>query len=132
MDPTVSNQVAQKKILLVEDEESIRDLYTRQLTHDGFIVKAAANGKGGLDLLKAELFDVLLLDIMLPDMNRLEILRQIKADNLHPEMKTIMLTNLGQEDLIKQAFSMGTQGYLIKSSYTPEQISAEVKNLFKM
>ncbi len=120
-----------KKILLVEDEESIRDLYTRQLTNDGFQVKTAFSGKAGLDALKAEAFDVLLLDIMLPDMNGLQLLREIKTENLHPDMKVVMLTNLGQEDLIKQAFSMGTQSYLIKSSYTPEQISNEVKNLFK-
>lgn len=129
MDP--ANITTAKKVLLVEDEDSIRDLYTRQLTHDGFLVTAVADGKSSLDLLKTETFDALLLDIMLPDMNGLEVLREIKAGNLHPEMKTIMLTNLGQEELIKQAFSMGSQGYLIKSSYTPEQISTEVKNLFK-
>lgn len=122
MDPTA------KKILLVEDEDFIRELYVRQLTKAGFNVKTAIDGQSGLDVLKQEQFDLLLLDIMLPGMNGLQLLREFKAQNPNSPMITILLTNLGQEAVIKEGFELGAQAYLIKASYTPDQVVAEVKN----
>ena len=118
----------QKKILLVEDEDFIRDLYFRQLTKEGFLVKVAVDGKSGLDMLKSETFDLLLLDIMLPGMNGLQVLREFKTQNPSSPMITILLTNLGQEAVIKEGFELGAQAYLIKASYTPDQVVQEVKN----
>lgn len=117
-----------KKILLVEDEDFIRDLYVRQLTKEGFQVKSAPDGQTGLNALKAEAFDLLLLDIMLPGMNGLQLLREFKTNNPQSPMITILLTNLGQEAVIKEGFELGAQAYLIKASYTPDQVVTEVKN----
>lgn len=117
-----------KKILLVEDEDFIRDLYVRQLTKEGFQVKSAVDGQSGLNLLKSEGFDLLLLDIMLPGMNGLQLLREFKTNNPKSPMITILLTNLGQEAVIKEGFELGAQAYLIKASYTPDQVVQEVKN----
>ena len=117
-----------KKILLVEDEDFIRDLYQRQLTKAGFQVKSAADGQTGLNMLKAEAFDLLLLDIMLPGMNGLQVLRDFKTQNPNSPTITILLTNLGQEAVIKEGFELGAQAYLIKASYTPDQVVNEVKN----
>lgn len=117
-----------KKILLVEDEDFIRDLYVRQLTKEGFQVKSAADGQTGLNLLKTESFDLLLLDIMLPGINGLQLLREFKTQNPNSPMVTILLTNLGQEAVIKEGFELGAQAYLIKASYTPDQVVNEVKN----
>lgn len=119
---------AAKKILLVEDEDFIRELYTRQLAKAGFAVKSAIDGQSGLDTLKAEQFDLLLLDIMLPGMNGLQLLREFKTQNPNSPMITILLTNLGQEAVIKEGFELGAQAYLIKASYTPDQVVNEVKN----
>lgn len=118
----------QKKILLVEDEDFIRDLYVRQLSKEGFLVKQAADGQSALNLLKNEAFDLLLLDIMLPGMNGLQLLREFKTKNPQSPMITILLTNLGQEAVIKEGFELGAQAYLIKASYTPDQVVQEVKN----
>lgn len=117
-----------KKILLVEDEDFIRDLYQRQLTKAGFQVKIAIDGQTGLKMLKAESFDLMLLDIMLPGMNGLQVLRDFKTQNPSSPMITILLTNLGQEAVIKEGFELGAQAYLIKASYTPDQVVMEVKN----
>lgn len=117
-----------KKILLVEDEDFIRELYVRQLTNAGFLIKSAPDGQSGLNLLKAETFDLLLLDIMLPGMNGLQLLREFKTQNPNSKMITILLTNLGQEAVIKEGFELGAQAYLIKASYTPDQVVSEVKN----
>ena len=119
---------ASKRILLVEDEDFIRELYTRQLVKAGFTVKSAIDGQSGLDLLKTEQFDLLLLDIMLPGMNGLQVLREFKTQNPTSQMITILLTNLGQEAVIKEGFELGAQAYLIKASYTPDQVVNEVKN----
>ena len=117
-----------KKILLVEDEDFIRELYVRQLTKEGFQVKSAIDGQSGLNFLKTEAFDLLLLDIMLPGMNGLQLLREFKTQNPNSPMITILLTNLGQEAVIKEGFELGAQAYLIKASYTPDQVVNEVKN----
>lgn len=117
-----------KKILLVEDEDFVRDLYTRQLTKAGFEVKTAVDGTSGLNALKSETFDLLLLDIMLPGMNGLQLLREFRTQNPKSPMITILLTNLGQEAVIKEGFELGAQAYLIKASYTPDQVVTEVKN----
>lgn len=118
----------QKKILLVEDEDFIRDLYVRQLTKAGFQVKSAADGQTGINLLNSEPFDLLLLDIMLPGMNGLQVLREFKTQKPNSPMITILLTNLGQEAVIKEGFELGAQAYLIKASYTPDQVVNEVRN----
>lgn len=119
---------AQKKILLVEDEDFIRELYVRQLSKAGFLVKSATDGQSGLESLKNEPFDLLLLDIMLPGMNGLQLLREFKTNYPNSPMITILLTNLGQEAVIKEGFELGAQAYLIKASYTPDQVVTEVKN----
>ncbi len=118
-----------KKVLLVEDEQSIRELYTRQFTKSGFLVQAVGDGQQALQVLDTEKFDLLLLDIMLPGMNGLQVLRDFKAKNPTSPMKVVLLTNLGQDNIIKEGFSMGANGYLIKASYTPDQVVTEVKNI---
>src|SRR3989304_3103742 len=117
----------EKKILLIEDEDFIRELYVRQLTKAGFSVKSVPDGQLGLQALKNESFDLLLLDIMLPGMNGLQLLREFKTQNPTSKMITILLTNLGQEAVIKEGFELGAQAYLIKASYTPDQVVNEVK-----
>ena len=117
-----------KKVLLIEDEELIRELYARQLNKSGFWVKSTADAETGLQILNQEKFDLLLLDIMLPGMNGLELLREFKNKFPDSTMLVILLTNLGQESVIKEGFELGANAYLIKTSYTPDQIVQEVRN----
>lgn len=117
-----------KKILLVEDENFISDLYTRQLKLSGFDVVVANDGLSGLKDLETAPYDLLLLDIMLPGLNGLELLKQWRAKAPQSNMPVLLLTNLGQDAVIKEGFDLGAQGYLIKASYTPDQIVNEVKN----
>ncbi|MDO8498894.1 MAG: response regulator [bacterium] len=117
-----------KKILLVEDETFIADIYARELSKAGFQVKVAKDGTTGLKTLEEEKFDLLLLDIMLPGIHGLELLRQWKLKHPDDTMPILLLTNLGQEEVIKEAFTLGARGYLIKASYTPKQIVDEIVN----
>lgn len=116
-----------KKILIVEDEAFIADLYSRQLIKAGLNVKVANDGTTGLQLLSAETFDLLLLDIMLPGINGLELLKQWRTKNQQSPMIVLLLTNLGQDAVIKEGFDLGAQGYLIKAAYTPDQVLGEVQ-----
>lgn len=119
----------QPKILLIEDEDYIRDLYKRQLDLAGLQTDAFANGKDGLTASTQNHYDLLLLDIMLPDTNGLQILKEIKQNNNTKQMPVVLLTNLGQDVIIKEGFELGADGYLIKASLTPNQVVQEVKKI---
>lgn len=122
-------QVQPKKILIVEDEESIRDLYKRQVELAGFQTDSVASGKDALTALSQNHYDLILLDIMLPDINGLQVLKEVKANDKTKSTAVLMLTNLGQDITIKEGFSLGAEGYLIKASYTPDQIIQEINNI---
>lgn len=116
-----------QKILLVEDDNFIREMYEDELKRNGFEVAAYESGEEGLKALQQNQFDLVLLDIMLPGMNGLEVLKQIRTNPQNKDLKVVILTNLGQEAVIKEGFKMGAIGYLIKSAYNPDQIIQEVK-----
>jgi CheY-like chemotaxis protein len=117
------------KILIIEDEQFIRDIYIRQIQKIGFEIEGYGSGKKGLEALEHGKYDLILLDIMLPDINGLEVLKQIKQDPASSKIPIILLTNLGQDEIIKEGFALGANSYLIKASYTPDQIAQEVKNI---
>jgi DNA-binding response OmpR family regulator len=119
------------KVLLVEDEEFIRDLFKRQLDLSGFTTDAFGTGQDGLNALTKNSYDLVLLDIMLPDVNGLQILQNIRQDPTTKTVAVVLLTNLGQDAVIKQGFELGADGYLVKAAYTPDQIVQEVKNIMQ-
>lgn len=120
-----------KKILLIEDDESISFLYKRQLDQAGLLTDAYLTGQEGLSAASQKKYDIILLDIMLPDINGLDILKKLKENEATKKIPVIFLTNLGQEEIIKQGFKLGADGYLIKASFTPDQMVEEVKSLIK-
>jgi DNA-binding response OmpR family regulator len=119
------------KVLLVEDEEFIRDLFKRQLDLSGFTTDAFGTGQEGLTALTRNNYDLALLDIMLPDINGLQILQNIRQNANTKNLVVVLLTNLGQDAVIKQGFELGADGYLVKAAYTPDQIVQEVKNILQ-
>lgn len=120
------------RILVVEDDQFLRDLYNELLTEEGYTVELAGNGEDGHEKAKVGGFDLILLDIMLPKIDGLEVLRRLKA---HPAKAAngpiVLLTNLGQDAIIKEGFSLGATGYIIKSAMTPDQVLSEVKVFLK-
>lgn len=120
-----------KRILLVEDEFFIRDLYERYLSKNGYEILTAVDGEEGLNKAQTEKVDLILLDIMMPKMTGLEVLKKIKEDGaLAKDTPVYLLTNLGQESIIKDAFKMGAEGYLLKAKMLPKQIVEEIKKVF--
>ncbi|MCX6783584.1 MAG: response regulator [candidate division WWE3 bacterium] len=114
-------------VLLVEDEGDIREVYAEILRDGGYTVVEAVDGEEAL--LKSSLvnWDIMLLDIMLPKVDGLEVLKRIRSDAKDSHKPVILLTNLGRESIIKEGFELGANGYLIKSELTPDQVVAEVK-----
>jgi DNA-binding response OmpR family regulator len=118
-----------KQVLLIEDEKAISFIYKRQLDLAGFLTDTYDNGTEGLAAIKKKRYDIALLDIMLPDINGLQILKEIKKDPTTKDILCVMLTNLGQESIIKEGFSLGAEGFLIKASYTPDEVVKELQTL---
>ena len=119
------------KVLLVEDEMFVRELYERELKKEGLEVRTAVDGLSGLQAAQEEKADLILLDIMMPGMNGIDVLRRLKQDPNTRDIPIVLLTNLGQESIIKQALGLGASGYLMKVRITPNQIVGYVKEFLQ-
>jgi CheY-like chemotaxis protein len=120
-----------KKILIAEDDFFIRDIYSKVFSLSGFDVQVAVDGVDALEKVKAQPFDMLLLDIMMPRMNGIDVLRNIRSLNTPTKSIPIfIITNLGQQDVIEEAFKLGMDGYILKSQVTPQQIVDEINTFF--
>ena len=116
-------------ILLIEDEDFIRDVYKEELELVGLPTDAFASGDEGIRAINKKIYDLVLLDIILPDTNGLDVLKQIKQNPKTKDIPVVLLTNLDQDVIIKQGLKFGAVGYLIKASFTPGQVAQEVKNI---
>ncbi len=118
-----------KKILIVEDDQFLREFYQELLQAEGYFVDVAADGESALQKIRQNELDLILLDIMLPKKDGIQILNDLKV---HPAkssaVKIVVLTNLGQDTVIKECFNLGAQGYLIKSALNPDQVLQEIKS----
>lgn len=117
-----------KKLLLVEDDFFVRDVYARLLKSAGFEVDMVGEAKAAAEKLVSGIYDLVILDIILPARSGLEILRSIRNDS-NPkvrELPVVMLTNLGQEEIIKEAFKLGATGYLLKAKVDPKKLAEEI------
>lgn len=119
------------KILIVEDEMFVRELYQRVLSQNGFEVSTAEDGEKGLAAAAQDHPDLILLDIMMPGMNGIQVLQKLKVDPNLKNIPVVLLTNLGQQSIIQQALSLGASGYLMKVRLTPYQVLAHVREFLQ-
>jgi len=121
-----------KKILLVEDDPFLIDIYTTRLKEEGYLTEVSTSGEDCLNKLNKEDFDLLILDLILPDINGLEILKKInEKKETFPKLKIIILSNIGDKKGIEEGIRLGADKYLIKAHHTPSDIIKEIKNLLK-
>ncbi|CAN5209971.1 hypothetical protein BH09PAT2_BH09PAT2_10100 [soil metagenome] len=121
------NNTSAKKVLIVEDEKELLDLYVQLLESEGYDVDKASDGEMALKKITDKPFDLILLDIILPKMDGLQVLDNLrKASNL-PKGNVVLLTNLGQDLVVAKALEFNVRGYIVKSDYTPEELLKEVK-----
>ncbi len=128
MEPNESPNESQRKVvLLIEDEIDLVDLYTEILNEAGYDVLPAYDGEDGIYKAKNDQWDLLLLDIMLPEKDGMAVLEEIQKEEVGKKGPIVLLTNLNSEDLIERAYKLGADDYLIKSEISLEDITKKVK-----
>lgn len=117
------------KILIVEDDPLMSRMYQKIFTFEGYEVIMAGDGEEGLEKAKLEKPTIVLLDVMMPKMNGLEMLEKLKLDPASKSIPVVMLTNLAGEKDAETALSKGAVKYIVKSEYEPKQVVNMVKEI---
>ncbi len=119
-----------KRILIVDDDLYIRELYEEVIKDAGYDVVGATDGKEGLSKIIEGGFDLILLDIMMPELDGLQVLHALKqSPPKKPNGKIILLTNLSHDPTIQDGLNSGASTYLIKADITPDQLIAKIREL---
>lgn len=114
----MKNDTVEKKVLIIDDESPLRELYTRRLRRKGYAAKGVASAEEALSLLKSEIFHVALVDIRMPGMNGIEFLHRVQKG--YPIMVVIMMTAYGSIESAVKAMKLGAYDYLTKPCSLPE------------
>lgn len=117
------------KILLVDDDAFLRDMYATKFAEVGYKVDAADGPLSALRKIEEDVFDVMLLDMIMPGMTGVDLMKKVKE--LHPDIKTkcIVLSNQGQESDIEAAEAAGAIGYIVKAEMIPSDVVKRVEKL---
>lgn len=118
-----------QKILLVEDEESIRDMYVFKLNGSDYDVKIAENGKVGLHLASEWHPDLILLDIMMPVMNGGVMLEKLRAEEWGASIRVIILTNLSKSEAPTVLRFLNVDRYIVKAHSTPKEVIKVIQDI---
>lgn len=113
-----------RKVLCIEDEHFISELYVRALSRAGYDVTVEVDGQRGLELAKTDRFDIILLDLMIPTMTGIEVLRRLRdtAETPHLKAKIVITTNLEQREEIRADIESQADAYLVKAEITPREL----------
>lgn len=118
--------MAKKKILVVDDEEDILELVRYNLAREGYKILCASSGEEGLKASKAEKPNLIVLDLMLPGIDGLDVTRRLKADDVTRKIPIVMLTAKGEESDIVTGLELGAEDYITKP-FSPRVLVARVK-----
>lgn len=130
--PDTATNPAAIKVLCIEDEHFIAELYARALTKAGYDITVIVDGVEGLKAAQSNLYDIILLDLMIPNMTGGEVLHRLRDPAQTPPLKAkiIITTNLEQKEETRQEIEKLADGYLIKAEVTPHQL-VDILNSFK-
>jgi len=116
-----------KKILIIEDDVFLGDVLTQKLTNEGFNTVLVRDGLEGYEKIKSFKPDLILLDIILPNMNGYEILEAKQKDPALDNIPVIVISNSGQPVEINRALTLGVKDYLVKAQFEPEEVLVKVR-----
>lgn len=117
------SQERKKLVCIVDDDESVQDIYGTKFRREGFSVVTARDGEEGLSVIKEERPDVILLDIQMPVMDGLEVLRLLKSDQQLAKTPVVILSNVDSEEMFQKVGDLGAaQYYLVKSLTDPQKV----------
>lgn len=119
------------KILLIEDDPFLVNIYSTKLSLEGFEVLEASDAKKGLRLAEKHSPDLILLDLLLPEVNGFKFLEILKKKKKTKDIPVIVLSNLGEKEDIKRAFDLGVTDYLIKVHFLPEEVIDKIISIVK-
>lgn len=117
------------KVLLIEDDVRVRELYELVLKMDEYAVITAETGEEGLEKARSEQPDLIFLDIRLPGMDGLEVLETLRKDEETSAIPVVILSNLDDEKTVSKGVSLGALEYVVKSRITPQDLSKRVKDI---
>jgi len=117
------------KILLVEDDEFLANMYRAKLEIENYEVVMALNGEAGLHMAEEKNPDLILLDIVMPKMNGFEVLNHLKSDKDLKKIPVILLTNLGQKEDVEKGLKLGADEYLIKAHFLPSEVISKINKM---
>lgn len=125
------NPTVARKVLCIEDEHFIGELYERALHSAGYEVALEVDGAKGLALAQTNQFDIILLDLMVPNVTGIEILRALRDPAQTPELKAkiIITTNLDQREDVRADIEKQADGYIVKAEMTPRELVGVLDNL---
>ena len=115
------------KIAIIEDDVAIAQMYQIKFEAEGFQVQMAENGKLGLDLIEKMQPDIVLLDLMMPEMNGDQVLEQLRKTDWGKDVKVIILTNMGEQEAPEILKSLNVSAFIVKADMTPKQVAELVK-----
>lgn len=116
------------KILVIEDDTYIRDLYEEILKGEGYEVTVAVDGEDGVVKARDGGYDLVLLDVMMPKLNGLQVLQKLNEQAPQvPNKKIVLLTNLAQDPVVTEALKTGASDFLLKADLNPGQLVEKVK-----
>lgn len=115
------------KIAIVEDDQAISQMYRFKFEAENFSVETAENGKLGLELAEKMKPDIILLDLMMPEMNGDEMLAALRKTDWGKDIKVIILTNMGEQEVPEAVKSLGVAAVILKADMTPRQVAELVK-----
>ncbi len=119
-------------ILIVDDDEFLLDMYSLKFRQSGFKVEACFGGQEALEKIRGGFKpDVVLFDLVMPNMDGFEFLRSLKKENLPEGSKLIILSNLGQKEDVEKGLSLGANDYIVKAYFTPSEVLAKVISLLE-
>ena len=119
------------RILIIEDDVFIMDMYETKFKMAGFEVLRAENGDKGIKVARKEKPDLIVLDIVMPQMDGLEVLKVAKGDLELKDIPVVLLTNLGQRENIEEGLKLGADDYIIKAHFTPDEVVGKVKKVLR-
>lgn len=120
-----------KTILIIEDDDFFRELIRKKLASKDFNFLEAVNGEAGIEIMKEKKPDLVLLDLLLPNMDGFEVVAQIKSDTGIASIPIIVLSNLGQKEDIDRALKLGASDYLIKSQFDIDQVIEKITTILE-
>jgi CheY-like chemotaxis protein len=120
-----------KTILFIEDDKPIAEMYSRVLERNGYTVEFAYNGAEGMAKATAKHYDLILLDIMMPEKTGIEVLHELRGEDGkgNPDTKIVILTNLAQDKTSQEALKAQADGYIIKADIVPSQLAGIIGKL---